>query len=192
MAKNIAILGWGSLLWEGGQEFDRWHGSWQYDGPLLKLEFSRVSASRLHALTLVIDPINGTPMTVAYCPSMRIDAEDTICDLRCREGTSWKNIGYAFVGEEHNQYRDRVSYDVIIAWAKQKEFDVVVWTDLTSNFHEEARQQFSVEAAIAHLKALAPEGKAKAAEYVWRAPAFVQTPLRRALEGEPWFLAPGS
>lgn len=49
---RIAILGWGSLLWEGGQEFDTWHGPWQYDGPTLKLEFSRVSKKRLGALTL--------------------------------------------------------------------------------------------------------------------------------------------
>ena len=51
---KIAILGWGSLLWEGGQEFERWHDAWHNDGPSLKLEFSRVSESRLGALTLVI------------------------------------------------------------------------------------------------------------------------------------------
>lgn len=188
MAKKIAILGWGSLLWEGGQEFDRWHEPWQYDGPLLKLEFSRVSKTRLRALTLVIDPRNGTPTTVAYCLSKRLDPEDTICDLRCREGTTLSNIGYAFAAGRRSQYRDKESYAVISAWAKQKGFDAAIWTDLVSNFHEEAKQQFSAEAAIVHLKALAPEGKAKAAEYVWRAPGFVRTPLRQALEGEPWFL----
>jgi hypothetical protein len=26
---RIALLGWGSLLWEGGPDFDRWHGPWQ-------------------------------------------------------------------------------------------------------------------------------------------------------------------
>ena len=62
---KIAILGWGSLLWDNQPEFDRWHESWQYDGPRLKLEFSRVSKSRLRALTLVIDEIYGTPAVVA-------------------------------------------------------------------------------------------------------------------------------
>jgi len=44
---RIAILGSGSLPWEGGLDFDRWHGPWEYDGPILKLEFSRVSEKRL-------------------------------------------------------------------------------------------------------------------------------------------------
>jgi hypothetical protein len=52
MQPQIAILGWGSLLWEGGTDFDRHHGDWQFDGPTLRLEFSRISTSRLGALTL--------------------------------------------------------------------------------------------------------------------------------------------
>jgi hypothetical protein len=54
MPPKIAILGWGSLLWEGGAEFDRWHDEWRLDGPVLRLELSRVSSRRLDALTLVI------------------------------------------------------------------------------------------------------------------------------------------
>jgi len=68
---RIAILGWGSLLWEGGPEFDSWHGPWQYDGPTLKLEFSRVSKKRLRALTLVIDSEHGTETAVAWCLAKR-------------------------------------------------------------------------------------------------------------------------
>jgi len=47
MPPRVAILGWGSLLWEGGSAFDKWHDDWRCDGPILNLEFSRVSASRL-------------------------------------------------------------------------------------------------------------------------------------------------
>jgi len=54
---KIAILGWGSLLWDASDaEFDSLHDEWKTDGPVLKLEFSRKSASRLNALTLVIEP----------------------------------------------------------------------------------------------------------------------------------------
>src|SRR5256885_15588809 len=63
MQPKIAILGWGSLLWEGGADFDRHHEDWQFDGPTLRLEFSRMSPSRLGALTLVIDPLHGSPAT---------------------------------------------------------------------------------------------------------------------------------
>lgn len=68
---RIAILGWGSLLWDGGPEFDKWHGPWEYDGPSLKLEFTRVSEKRLKALTLVIDAEHGTETSVAWCLSKR-------------------------------------------------------------------------------------------------------------------------
>jgi hypothetical protein len=40
---KIAILGWGSLLWDKRPEFDEQHDEWQFDGPKLKIEFSRVS-----------------------------------------------------------------------------------------------------------------------------------------------------
>jgi hypothetical protein len=55
MPPQIAMLGWGSLLWEGGADFDRWRNEWRFDGPTLSLEFSRISSSRLGALTLVVD-----------------------------------------------------------------------------------------------------------------------------------------
>ena len=46
MTERIALLGWGSLLWDEDEEFDDLHGRWRYDGPALKLEFSRISKSR--------------------------------------------------------------------------------------------------------------------------------------------------
>jgi hypothetical protein len=52
---TIAILGWGSLLWDRKPEFGKWHDDWRADGPLLKLEFSRMSATRLGTLTLAVD-----------------------------------------------------------------------------------------------------------------------------------------
>jgi len=58
---KIAILGWGSLLWEPSAEFEKWiELPWKNDGPKLKIEFSRISGSRKGALTLVIDEVNGT------------------------------------------------------------------------------------------------------------------------------------
>jgi hypothetical protein len=97
MKKKIVILGWGSLLWERREEFDQWHEDWQFDGPSLKLEFSRVSQLRLGALTLVIDSDNGYPVTGAWCLSKRLDSEGAIADLRCREGTTLRNIGRLYL-----------------------------------------------------------------------------------------------
>jgi hypothetical protein len=184
---KIAILGWGSLLWEGGQEFDRWHGPWEFDGPTLKLEFSRISEKRLKALTLVINVNHGVETAVAWCLSKRGTVADAICDLRGREETTVGNIGRVTIGSQAGQLRRGSPEDAIAAWARTKNLEAVIWTALESNFQEKTRQPFSVDAALSHLKTLTPEGKVKAAEYIWRAPAFVKTPVRAALQKEPWF-----
>ena len=189
---RIAILGWGSLLWEGGAEFDQWHDPWAYDGPALKLEFSRVSETSLGALTLVIDEEHETPTAVAWCLSRRASVEDAVCDLRCREGTTAANIGRLIVTPQPEKSAERGAEDPQLAWARLKKLDLLVWTALKGNFKEKRRQPFSVNAAVSYLKTLKPEAKVKAAEYVWRAPDFVKTPVRSALQREPWFSEPGS
>lgn len=191
-AHRIAILGWGSLLWDTRPEFDDWHSDWQNDGPVLKIEFSRISESRSRALTLVIDEEHGTFTRVAHCLSKRHDPEDVICDLRCREGTTKNNIGYLFVGDNRVYATHPEALAAIRSWAYDKGFNVVVWTDLRSNFTCKTNQPFSVPAAIAHVQGLSTEEKVKAAEYVWRALEFIDTPVRRALQAEPWFLRPNS
>lgn len=188
---RIALLGWGSLLWEDGPEFDCWHEPWEYDGPTLKLEFSRISISRSGALTLVIDEEHGTPTPVAWCLSKRATIDDAVCDLRSREGTTLENIGRIEVHAQVAAPKESEPENPLVAWARSKKLDSVVWTALKSNFREKRKQPFSVLAAIAYLKTLDPAGKTKAAEYVWRASTFVKTDLRSALQREPWFSEEG-
>jgi hypothetical protein len=191
---KIAILGWGSLLWDDRPEFksfnDRLNG-WNNDGPTLRLEFARVSESRDNALTLVlVEEPAGAPCTVAHALINRKLLEDAICDVRCREGANLADIGYCVVNDpQDSRGYDTAVVNAIRAWAAEKEFDAVVWTDLRSNFPEKSKPkaEFSVLAAVAHIQHLDPKGKSKAAEYVWRAPVFVQTPLRTVLQAEPWF-----
>ena len=117
---KIAILGWGSLLWDHNADFDSQHNQWLLDGPELKLEFSRVSQSRCQALTLVIDSQNGELCRVAYTFSKRKDPEDAICDLQSREGTTRKNIGFYFCDGSRRQCRDANSLKAIAAWCAVK------------------------------------------------------------------------
>src|SRR5258708_22816221 len=188
---EIAILAWGSLLWEGGREFDDWHDEWHYDGPSLKIEFSRISNRRLGALTLVIDDECGSPVTVAWCRSKRRNVDDAIRDLRGREDTITENIGRVVLNHKGEPSSNSTTKsDPIVTWASEKKVDAVIWTALTSNFADKTEQPFSLNAVIAYVKALNVEGKLKAAEYVWRAPTFVQTPIRTALQQEPWFSKP--
>jgi len=183
---KIAILGWGSLLWQPGGDFgNSIELPWKTDGPTLPIEFSRISTSRGGALTLVIDPKNGSNTTVAWCLTKRAQLEDAVADLRCREGTNMANIRSLRLDEQ--PAGPTVVEKAILDWATDRKLDAVSWTALQSNFEEKTGQAFSIEQAIAHLKSLSVDGKVKAVEYVWKAPDFVQTPLRSALQREPWF-----
>lgn len=127
---KTAILGWGSLTWDQ-HELPKRSGDWQTGGPELKLEFSRVSSSRSRALTLVIDPANGVECEVQFAVSAQTELSDAVCDLRTREGTVVKRIG--FVDLLSGRQRANVhppSAEAIRLWARRKQFDAVVWTDL--------------------------------------------------------------
>jgi len=153
---------------------------------VLNLEFSRKSASRLNALTLVVDVLRGEECKVAYALSKRRTVEKALTDLQAREGASRRNIGYVFTDGSGRQGRDAHSVDVILRWAVGASLDVVLWTDLPGDLDNVPRNEF-VQAAVNHVQQLPAEAKALAAEYVWRAPEFVITPLRTALQAEPWF-----
>jgi hypothetical protein len=92
---RIAVLGWGSLIWE------RRHlpitGDWQRSGPVLPIEFSRISRSgeRAGCLTLVIHEQHGANVPTRFALSLRTNLDDAIADLRTREGSSSDRIGYA-------------------------------------------------------------------------------------------------
>jgi hypothetical protein len=185
---KIAILGWGSLLWEDHPEFGKQHEpKWEEDGPILKIEFCRISESRLGALTLVIDNEHGVATRVAWSLSKRKTAEDAICDLRCREGTVLENIKHVAATPPGNVSNLCPVEEIILAWAQKQELNRVIWTGLESNFTDKTGKPFSVDAAVDYVKKLSPEAKAKAAEYIWRTPNFVKTPVRSALQWEPWF-----
>lgn len=97
--QTVAILGWGSLIWDlthpGAADFDKWHDTWQDDGPPIQLEFSRVTtlAPRQNVLTLVVDPTHGSLCTVQYCFSQRTVADDAFKDLARRENIALPSDG---------------------------------------------------------------------------------------------------
>ena len=160
---------------------------WQVGGPELPIEFSRVSESRDSALTLVIDPDNGTRLPTRFAVSERTELETTISDVRNREGTSVDFIGYVNL-IDHSQRCGVYSEasQIIREWALSNEFDAVVWTDLPSNFHDQAGIKFTVEEAVRYLHNLPERGTARAREYIVNAPDEIDTPLRRALKDDPW------
>lgn len=187
---HTAILGWGSLIWESRPDFDDQHHAWESDGPELPLEFSRVSTTRRGALTLVLDRVSGKTCRVAHARSTRVNPADAIRDLVRREGTLSQHIGYVYADGSRSHGRESCLIETIRAWAQARQVEVAIWTDLPINFQEISKVEFSVDAAVQYVSSLPPDGFVRAAEYVWNAPEFVQTPLRRALQRQPWFLRP--
>ena len=132
---SIAILGWGSLLWDNDEKFDGQHGPWFCDGPKIRIEFSRISSTRKGALTLVIDLKNGQMTEVGYCLSKRAELVDAIKDLEDREESH--RIGFICAKSGLHCSRYKIIGSSIDKWAKLKSIERVIWTDLESNFLEE-------------------------------------------------------
>lgn len=186
---KTAIIGWGSLLWDDRPQFDQHHGPWYFDGPLLRLEFSRISISRKRALTLVLEEEHGAQCRAAYTISKRESLSQAILDLKTRENALDNEIGVYLPHAPPSPQSSAVVPPTIVDWADQTDFGAVIWTALPNNFHQlsERQEHFSHVSAVAHIESLCEEGKWKAAEYVHRAPEFIRTPLRRELESLDWF-----
>ena len=208
---TFAILGWGSLLWDTdspkGKVFlstlkhKHPNNTWKRtdaikrpDGGLrLNLEFSRVSATRKGALTLVIDPAHCTyddRSPVYYAETHRTSIDEVVNDLASREGTAAANIG---VWERRLDSMGTAEFPLnqIEAWARETEFVGVVWTNLQCNYDtaiEDPRLvPFAPDTATEYLKSLPHNVQREAVEYICRAPSTIDTALRRYLENDNWY-----
>jgi len=187
---KTAIIGWGSLLWDDRPEYDNYHGPWYFDGPVLRLEFTRISVARKKALTLVLEEELGAQCRVAYTVSKRDSPAKAIEDLQEREKASAKEVGVYLPHDDPEGLSQANVPLAITQWADQTDFDAVIWTGLPNNFTELSGQgkSFSHASAIDHIQSLCPVGQWKSAEYIFRAPEFIRTPLRSELESLDWFI----
>ncbi len=180
---SIAVLGWGSLVWDPrGLPLK---GDWQIGGPTLPIEFSRIS--RDCRLTLVIDPTDGVPVPTRHALSTRDSLNDAISDLLAREETIRENIGYVGLRQpaEHCTVHQPAA-EIIRTWARKLGFDAAIWTDFAQNFELETGDLFSAARAVEYLRGLPRDAAFRAREYLVRAPAEVDTAVRRRLENTGW------
>ena len=178
---KIAILGWGSLVWDPRQLPHS--GEWHTGGPVLPIEFSRVSKDG--RLTLVVDSQDGCALPVRFSTSNRDDLHDTIADLRDREGTLRRCIGFVLADGSSNS---RLEFDeradivkVVSSWCQSRDFDAAVWTALLPQFQEQTGKPFNVANAVAYLRTLPKGSRENALDYIRKAPQEIDTPLRQAL-----------
>lgn len=177
---RIAILGWGSLIWDP-RGLPR-TSNWEKGGPELPIEFSRMSQD--DRLTLVIDQINGARVPTRFAVSPRRDIADAICDLCAREGTVIGNIGYLNLTTSDNRCRLQAELGNIQKWVTLNRFDAVIWTDLPPKW--EKNTAFSIERAVEYLKSLRGDKEERAREYIVKAPCEIDTPLRAELRKDGW------
>ena len=181
----IVILGWGSLINEPrGLPIV---GEWQNDGPMLWVEFSRISKRGVRAgcLTLVIDERNGEEIPTFYVVSARTDLAQAITDLQAREGTSPDDIGFCEVATgrfaPNALNRHPKSCERIHAWAQGKGFSAVIWTALPRRFQDVIGIPFSPIAALRYVNGLPAQTKENALRYIHTAPEQTMTQFRRLL-----------
>lgn len=174
---KIAVLGWGSLVWDSGDLRIK-DGKWYRGGPSLPIELSRRSSGRGH-LTYVIDERHTRRVPTRYAISRHTDLEDAICDLACREGCKATKIGYVTNADKTgHRARPGVPWQDIQRWTESQKLDAVIWTDLEYEFPG----SWTVANAIKYWKTDIPaQNLAEAAKYASSAPPEVDTDLRRQL-----------
>jgi len=187
---RIAIIGWGSLLWDldNLSPFvkDRWLVN---SGPRLPLEFSLVSSKRLGALALAIDHENGNDAPSSTIYSTRNEIAAARADLAARERCHLDGIGFIDRSSSNSHCRSLATLAAIKAWFDQSPIDAAVWTDLAPNFFRRTGQEFSLENAERYLLSLAERPLREAKRYVTNAPGGVDSPLRNLLNQKSWWHA---
>lgn len=170
---KVACLGWGSLVWDARDLPVA--SDWFEDGPHLPLEFSRQSAD--DRLTLVIDDSAAFSQTMWVLLDVQSSAE-AVAALARREGTSQGNIGrWPLPKSNFYPHAERIE-----KWAADRKIDSVVWTALSPGMKSSRGVNPTLIELIAHLESLDDLARAKAAEYVFKAPIQIKTRFRNSLE----------
>lgn len=184
---KIAILAWGSLIWDPRNlMIDKTLGNngWFNKGPMLPIEFARISQDG--RLTLVI--VSGKDeIQTMYSISEYEDLNMAILDLSIREGCSTTLIGNytkqnSIISPSEFQFRQSIQ-----TWIDRfKDIEAVIWTNLPKKlcYTDEKNKKIDVQEdrIIEYLRGLSPEKQNKAEEYIRKSPSMVLTPVRRAIE----------
>jgi hypothetical protein len=174
----IVCLGWGSLFWDPRNLPTR--GNWKEDGPLLPIEFARLSGR--HRLTLVFMP--GAELVPVLWAELDVPTlKDAVSALAAREEARGRNYIERVIARW--PHTDKAcSYPglpEVEEWATERAIDGVVWTALEPKFPKEGHSPSSDE-AVAYLKKLEGKPRAAAEQYIRRAPDQIRTAYRRAIE----------
>lgn len=182
---NIGILAWGSLIWQPKDLFFDTEFGWKEDGPILPIEFARISKDG--RVTLVITQ-NGTFVPTLYTASKYKTLDEAILNLAVREGSGRRSIG--FYDKTKNEFSHNVFFaENILDWMNENDFDAIIWTNLGENWNLKNEKgeiiiQIRPENRIEYLKSLKGNTSALAEEYIRKTPVQIKTKYRAKIEAE--------
>lgn len=162
---KIAILAFGSLVWSPRNL--KIKSDWQYGGPAIPVEFSRIAKNGRLVLTYT-PGVEALP--TYYAESAFTDPEQAIANLASREGCHIRHI--STFKSDNPEFKN---------WLQAHGFDHALHCALPVNFKELRGEEFSGPAAQRYLDTLNEEQFALAWEYIVNAPPEIMPPVRRYL-----------
>ncbi len=182
-APRIGCLAWGSLLWD--PRTLPLAAAFEYAGPLLPIEFSRVALDG--RVTLVIDSLAAQVRTF-WAPLAVDSLAHAVDELARREGVASERVGDWIgvearpgFGEGSGQATQAVR-GAIAEWLAPRPLDAVLWTALPARTPDGCFARPDWAELIDHLERLDGPPRARAEEYVRRAPSLLRTPNRLRFE----------
>lgn len=165
MMSKIAILAFGSLIWSPRNL--KFKGDWQYGGPELPVEFSRIA--RDGRLVLTYTP-GVAPQPTYYAESAFTNLDDAIANVAEREGCHIRHIS-AYQSEK----------PAFRPWLQEHAYDHALHCALPVNFEDLRGEALSGPAAKKYLDTLEGAQLERAWEYLQNAPSEIVTPIRNFL-----------
>lgn len=175
---RIAVLGWGSLVWNpGGLLIQR---AWFNDGPFVQVEFLRESDNG--CLTLVLHE-SAVAVRSLWAVMDATDLLQARRNLFARERCSEENFDRDIRSWQRGQATPQLITD-LEPWAQARGIDAVIWTGLPPKKNRKNFAVPTIEDVLQYLNELSKDKRANAEEYIRKAPVQIDTPYRRRIEAE--------
>ncbi len=174
--QKIAVIAWGSLVWERKQLLTAENSLWHPDGPLLPVEFADIPVSG--KLTLVVHE-ESAPVRTYWNVLQTHSLEEAIENLREREECP----DYGMIGALDLRMTPKgLLQQEIFSFLERSGCDAAVWTGVPSRFAERAGFEFSAGSAVKYLESLhahEPRVFVEALDYFAKTPPQTETVVRK-------------
>jgi len=150
---------------------------WHNDGPMLPIEFSRISTD--DRVTLIIDQ-EAQPIRTYWAAMTTNNIDEAVESLRMREVAEREEIPFLIKnGEPEDNVRSAIH-----AWLSNKDIDAAVWTGLDFSAKTDYKRP-GITYILDHLHTrLRGPAKRRAEKYIRKAPKQTDTAYRRIIERE--------